>query len=61
IDDSLDDWVGGVSVGWEVDGSAAEATTTVGIEELGVGEVVETFVDGVMGEGEVGVVVDALT
>ncbi|KAH9309014.1 hypothetical protein KI387_036925, partial [Taxus chinensis] len=56
IDESLDDWEGGVSVGWEVDGSAAEAAVVVGIEELGVGEVVATLVDGVMGEGEVGVV-----
>ncbi|KAH9310402.1 hypothetical protein KI387_025437, partial [Taxus chinensis] len=51
----------GVSVGWEVDGPAVEGGTVVGIEELGVGEVVEALVDGAMGEGEVGVVVDALT
>ncbi|KAH9319270.1 hypothetical protein KI387_021039, partial [Taxus chinensis] len=51
----------GVSVGWEVDGSAVEVAVVVGIEELDVGEVAETLVDGIMGEGEVGVVADALT
>ncbi|KAH9296168.1 hypothetical protein KI387_039756, partial [Taxus chinensis] len=61
IDDSLDDWVGGVVVGWEVDESAVEAAVVVGIVGLDVGEVAATLVDGVMGEGEVGVVADALT
>ncbi|KAH9302310.1 hypothetical protein KI387_013893, partial [Taxus chinensis] len=61
IDDSLDDWAGGVSVGWEVGWSAVEAIMVVGIEELDVGEVVATFVDGLVGEGELGVVADALT
>ncbi|KAH9299626.1 hypothetical protein KI387_031308, partial [Taxus chinensis] len=42
-------------------GQLAEATTAVRIEELGMGEVVTALVDGVVGEGEVGVVADALT
>ncbi|KAH9315614.1 hypothetical protein KI387_024241, partial [Taxus chinensis] len=51
----------GVSVGWKVDGSAAEVVTALGITGLDVGEVTATLVDGLMGEGEVGVVADALT
>ncbi|KAH9306879.1 hypothetical protein KI387_011283, partial [Taxus chinensis] len=51
----------GVSVGWKVDGLATEAAVAVGIEELDVGEVVATLVDELVGEGEVGVVENALT
>ncbi|KAH9297021.1 hypothetical protein KI387_028703, partial [Taxus chinensis] len=43
-----------------VDESAADVAVVVGIEELGMGEVVVELVDRAMGEGEVAVVVDAL-
>ncbi|KAH9316622.1 hypothetical protein KI387_025249, partial [Taxus chinensis] len=53
IDDSLDDW--------EASESTIEATMAVGITRLDVGEVMTDLVDGLVGEGEVGVVIDALT
>ncbi|KAH9305744.1 hypothetical protein KI387_010148, partial [Taxus chinensis] len=51
----------GVAVGLEAEGSTAEAEVVVGIEELDLGEVAETLEDGLVGEGEVGIVADALT
>ncbi|KAH9313742.1 hypothetical protein KI387_022369, partial [Taxus chinensis] len=56
IDDSLDDWIGGVLVGWKVDGSVVEVAVVIGIEDLDVREVAVALEDGLVGEGEVQIV-----
>ncbi|KAH9325301.1 hypothetical protein KI387_005479, partial [Taxus chinensis] len=60
IDELLGDWEEEEFVGWGLDGladgPAAEVVAAVGIEEVGMGEVVATSVDGTVGEGEVAVV-----
>ncbi|KAH9316455.1 hypothetical protein KI387_025082, partial [Taxus chinensis] len=53
IDGSLDDGETGASV--------VEATVAVGITRLDATEVVAVLVDWLVGEGEVGMVADALT
>ncbi|KAH9293174.1 hypothetical protein KI387_041621, partial [Taxus chinensis] len=53
INDSLNDG--------EISESVVEATTTVGIARLDVGEVVAVLVDGLVGEAEIRIVADALT
>ncbi|KAH9299445.1 hypothetical protein KI387_031127, partial [Taxus chinensis] len=61
MNELLDSWEEEPLVGLEADGLGAEVMAAIGIEDLFVEEVVTTLVDGTMGEGEVVVVVDALT
>ncbi|KAH9306140.1 hypothetical protein KI387_010544, partial [Taxus chinensis] len=53
IDELLDDWEAGES--------AVEAVAVVGIVGLDVDEEVAALVEGLEGEGEVGIVADAFT
>ncbi|KAH9304851.1 hypothetical protein KI387_009255, partial [Taxus chinensis] len=53
IDNLLDDW--------EISELVVEVVAVVGIAGLYVGGAVVVLVDGLIGEGEVGIVVDALT
>ncbi|KAH9297261.1 hypothetical protein KI387_028943, partial [Taxus chinensis] len=59
--EALGDWEEEALVNWEVDGLAIEAMMALAIEEVGAEKVATTSVDGVVGEGEVKKVVDALT
>ncbi|KAH9324193.1 hypothetical protein KI387_004371, partial [Taxus chinensis] len=53
IDNSLEDG--------EIGELVVKAAAAVGIVRLDVGEVVEVLVDGLIGEGEVGILEDTLT